>query len=268
MSTLAAWFTFICGIIPVFSKIFLEQKTSGKEKISYLILVFFMILATLAGTKKITDDDNAAKIVQKRLDDTKTQLTEANEKLTEIDRKAGKIDTTVSKLAEIKSACENLHPNNKKSSIEEKQNMSQACDEFTKIYEDSNLTQATEKNKITVDWYIKINDDLKIKPYLKSLGLNIVSSKNSIPNVHSSNSIWYGSEVNPLQVKATAYTLIASGGKLRMIRRFYNSPKKARTIELAGDSTCKGPLLKVESIAKMENFRHKKLENEPCPESL
>jgi hypothetical protein len=265
MSTIAAWVTFICGLIPVLSKIFLEKKAFKGEKILYILLGCFMIGGLVVGIKKINEDEVASK-------ETKTELTKANAKLAEIDKKAGKIDTNVSRLAEIKEACENLHPDNiSDSDIKHKQNMSQACDEFTEIYKNFSLTEDTTNKKITVYWYIKRNDNLKIKKYLKLMGLNIVSSNNSKNNVSSSNSIWYGSAVNPLQVRATAYTVIASGGKLKMIRRFYNSPQKARTIELAGDNSCKDnniPPLEVELIKKLPNFPHKKSENETCLESL
>jgi hypothetical protein len=275
MSIIAAIFTWLFGLSPILFNTFSKQKNlSDNEKKLNFLLVFLISVGLLVSiynihndTKTLKDTRNTLENTQNTLGITRDELAKANTKLDEIGNKAGSIDGNLSAfLVARKSACENLR-NNGKSDPGDMKNIINACDELIKIYRNLNFIQATREKKIKVDWYVKGEDDINIKNYLESLGLT-VDSHDSNKNVSSSNSIWYGSDVDPRLVKATAYTLIASGGKLKMIRRFYSSPKKARTIELAGDNTCTGFPLKAELIEKMPDFPQKKLENEPCPKSL
>jgi hypothetical protein len=172
------------------------------------------------------------------------------------------------------SACANLSKNDK-SNVGEKQNIADACTELKKSYKELNFIQATREKKIKVEWYVKKKDDQNIPKYLGSLGLDVTTPKNSKENTSTVNSIWYGSQVDLRNVKEIAYTLIATGAKLNMIRSLTReselenpSEHKELVVQVGGDVKCiNDTSVKVEEIKKAKEFpSHQK--DGSCPKSI
>jgi hypothetical protein len=191
-------------------------------------------------------------------------------------QKDGKKDTeTAGFQKNVQSSCNKLDENGKNENEDTKNNMIKACLRLSEIFVNSSFQQTNQDEKTKVIWYRKTKDNLGIASFLTPLGLDIELGDNSKKNVSEVNAIWFGKDVNINDVKAVAYTVIASGAELKSIKGFHSNDKKNTLIELGGDDTCKDeyrqknklqpiqPIL-ASQIDATNKFEDKKKGNEPC----
>ena len=110
-----------------------------------------------------------------------------------------------------------------------------------------------QRKKITVQYFPKDVDSNIVRTRLENLGFASVAgnSRNELPT----DSIWFGSEVDPNSVKAVAYTLLGAGVSLKAIRQFNNDNRRESVIQVGGDPDCEDrPALSAAEIRSASKF--------------
>jgi hypothetical protein len=119
---------------------------------------------------------------------------------------------------------------------------------------DSLASNINERQSITVQYFPKDVDPNIVRSRLEALGFTLTTPTTEVRNTPT-NAIWFGSNVDIDSVKAVAYTLIAAGVELKMIRQLDNSQGRERVIQVGADASCvDNPTLTTEGIRNTQQF--------------
>jgi predicted RND superfamily exporter protein len=236
LQIVAAFIVLMLGISPYASEI--KDKKDQKVTRRNIGLIILMIIVFGCGVAKIWDDDKSS-------NENKEQLTNANKELTNINKELTK---TNNRLEAASLSCKNLQNGNPQSI--------RACDRLKKVYENTDFEQYKKLTKsVNVEYFSKKSDVGRIKPDVEYLGFNVLQPKKDSTDKKASNAIWYAQDVDLKHIKNIAYTLIATGGDLKLIA--LDTTQEKGTVQIGYDRKRRDYL----TVKDIDNLNQKKFAN-------
>jgi hypothetical protein len=220
--------TLVLGIPPLCSwlkKIPIVKNVLKDDNVIYIL----MVLIALAGIVKVVVDDQTSTT-------NETSLKQANTKLDQTDIKLKQANTKLDKLGKASLTCGS--PKNGAAEI------GFACERLNKIYEKPKSRKSKIGNPIKVEYFLKEANSGKTPADIRYLGFETKPSEGKNDKV--TNTIWYSPDIDPDDVKDIAYTLIATGIKLK---RIVVVPKTKGFIQIGNVPNCGKDYWKVKEIS-------------------
>lgn len=167
------------------------------------------------------------------------------------------VTTTTKQLAAIqqtKSIAQDQLDSLQKELTETTKFLEQARAQKSAILKFADSIPSTAPRNVRIIYYPKNQDQDRVAKALEALGFTIDRGKPKVEN--PTNTLFFGSEVPPEDIKLVALTLIKAHVELRGIRPIRNDvSKKAKVIEIGFSAKAEGnPVLTLDYIASAETF--------------
>jgi hypothetical protein len=225
------------------ASLFLDPRDPQKKRLIYLLLPVMLLTCTLQIYFGYVDETKA-RIARQQITN---RLNEITVSLTELLITFG---WSAQGIADLTSQTSADKPGIDKLAMA--QQSLNAEDELRKTV----LPKSDRQGAVTIEYFPKDVDREKVETALKDLGFRLATGTPQFTKVPT-NSLWFGSQVPPDDVKRVAYVLIRAGVQLKAIRRFRASvPREdALLIQVGGDpQVVDSPPITVEQIRSAADF--------------